>query len=85
MNANEEKVYEVALESVGSFENYICDNGLEGTNEANISRDKMMDYAYVDVVGEFPFAIKRRILSSIAIGRYCGVDFIYPVFLFIEL
>lgn len=67
MNVNEEKVYEVALESVGSFENYICDNRLEGTDEANISRDKMMDYAYIDVVNECPrevrFLGKSKIIS----------------------
>lgn len=67
MNANEEKVYEVALESIGGFENYICDNGLEGTDEANISRDNMMDYAYIDVVAECPrevrFLGKSKIIS----------------------
>lgn len=69
MNAFENMVYETALESVGSYENAISDNGLEGTDAVNKSRDWIMNYARRDVMDECPREV--RFLGAGTITKLC--------------
>lgn len=69
MNVNERAVYDVALESVGSYENYINDNGLYDSDEVFMTRDSMMEYAYIDVIDECPKEV--RFLGNERIREIC--------------
>lgn len=53
----QEKVAEVADESVGSFENYYNDNGLESEARA-LTRQAVIDYAMADVMTECPREVR---------------------------